>query len=349
MIEISSQNLIYNLQQFRKKIGPKVKLMAVVKANAYGHGIKQVSQIAAKNGADWLGVNNLEEGLQIRQLDIKLPVLILGYVPLAALKTAAKNNLSLVVYNRETAKNLPAGAKVHFKIETGTNRQGIRPENARDFAKFCQKRGLKIEGIYTHFANIEDTTDYSFVMEQLEKFKKIKIKAPLRHTACTAATILFPQTFFNMVRVGIGLYGLLPSGEIEFQLKPVLTWKTKIAQVKIVPKGETVSYGRTWQASRRSKVAVLPIGYYDGYDRKLSNCGRVLIHGQFAPVVGRVCMNMTMVDVTDITDVELENEVVLIGKQGKNEIAAEELAQKIGTINYEVVSRINPLIPRKVV
>jgi len=245
----------------------------------------------AENGADWLGVNNLEEGLQIRRLGINLPVLILGYVPLAVLKTAAENNLSLVVYDRETVKELPAGAKVHLKIETGTNRQGIRPEKA-------------------------------------------------------------------MVRVGIGLYGLLPSKETrifaqqakaKFQLKPVLTWKTRIVQVKIVPKTETVSYGRTWRASRQSKIAVLPVGYYDGYDRKLSNCGRVLIHGQFVSVAGRICMNMTMVDVTDIANVKLEDEVILIGRQGKNEVTAEELAEKIGTINYEVVSRINPLIPRKVV
>lgn len=364
-VEISSQNLLFNLQQFRKRIGPKVKLMAVVKANAYGHGVNQVAQIVAKNGVDWFGVNNLKEGLEIRRLGINLPVLILGYVPLTALKTAVENNLSLGVCNRETVENLPAEAKIHLKIETGINRQGIKLVEILDFVSLCQKKAIKIEGVYTHYANIEDTIDSSFAFAQLAKFKKVlavlkkaKIKIHLRHTACSAAVILFPQTFFNMVRVGIGLYGFWPSKEtkisaqqarIKLQLKPVLAWKTKVVQIKSVPKGETIGYGRTFKTLRKSKIAVLPVGYWDGYDRKLSNTGMVLIHGQFAPVVGRICMNMFMVDITDIADVKVEEEAVLIGRQGKNEITVEELAQKIGTINYEVVTRINSQIKREVV
>ncbi len=361
-VEISKKNLIHNLGEFRKRVGKRIKIMAVVKANAYGHGILEVAKIVSRNGADWLGVASLEEGLLLRQEKINLPILVLGYIPLSEIGKAIKEDLSFVVYNRQTLEKANQKAKVHLKLETGTNRQGIDLKEIVFFAKFCQKKNIFLEGIYTHFANIEDALDPSFAMEQLEVFKKAlqllkqaRIEIPLKHTACSAATILFSQTYFNLVRVGISLYGLWPSKETKIsaqnslELKPVLSWKTKIAQIKRVEKGESVGYGRTWWATRKSKIAVLPVGYWDGYDRKLSNSGRVLIHGQFAPVVGRVCMNMIMVDVTDISGVGLEDEVVLLGKQGKNEVTAEELAEKIGTINYEVVTRINPLLSRKVV
>jgi len=344
--------------------------MAVIKSNAYGHGIQEVSKIVSQNGADWLGINSLEEGMSLREEKIKLPILIMGYIPLAKLGEAIKNNLSFVVYNRETIKQaerqaskLGKKAKVHLKLETGTNRQGISIKEIVPFTKFCLTlKNVFLEGIYTHYANIEDTLDPGFAMEQLRKFQKalqiIKvagINIPIKHTACSAATILFPETHFDLVRVGIGLYGLWPSRETRLsagnslKLKPVLSWKTKIAQVKEVQKGETISYGRTFKTSRKTKIAILPVGYWDGYDRGLSNAGRVLLKGHFAPIVGRVCMNMIMVDVTDISGVKVEDEVVLIGKQGKNEITAEEIAQKLGTINYEVVTRINPLLPREVV
>lgn len=370
MIEISKKNLIHNLHQFRKTVGKKVKIMAVVKANAYGHGIREVSKIVSQKGADWLGVNSLEEGIVLREEKIKLPILVMGYIPLAKLREAIKNNLSFVVYNRETIKQaegqaskLGKKAKVHLKLETGTNRQGISIKEIIPFTKFCLTlKNVFLEGIYTHYANIEDSLDPSFAMEQLRKFKKalqiIKvagINIPIKHTACTAATILFPETHFDLVRIGIGLYGLWPSRETRLsagnslKLKPVLSWRTKVVQIKTVEKGESVGYGRIWWANRKSKIAVLPVGYWDGYDRGLSNSGRVLIKGQFAPVVGRVCMNMIMVDVTNIPGVKTEDEVALIGKQGKNELTAEEIAQKLGTINYEIVTRINPLLPRKVV
>jgi len=369
-VEISRAALTSNLFQFRKQVGNRTKIMAVIKSNAYGHGIQEVSKIVSQNGADWLGINSLEEGMSLREEKIKLPILIMGYIPLAKLGEAIKNNLSFVVYNRETIKQaerqaskLGKKAKVHLKLETGTNRQGISIKEIVPFTKFCLTlKNVFLEGIYTHYANIEDTLDPGFAMEQLRKFQKalqiIKvagINIPIKHTACSAATILFPETHFDLVRVGIGLYGLWPSRETRLsagnslKLKPVLSWKTKIAQVKEVQKGETISYGRTFKTSRKTKIAILPVGYWDGYDRGLSNAGRVLLKGHFAPIVGRVCMNMIMVDVTDISGVKVEDEVVLIGKQGKNEITAEEIAQKLGTINYEVVTRINPLLPRKVV
>lgn len=369
MIEISRQNLLYNLGQFRKRVGQKVKLMVVIKANAYGHGIKEMGRIVNEAKVDWLGVNSLEEGLTLRLEKISLPILVMGYTPLADLKKLIENDLSFVAYSfavvqkaSQEAKKLRKKAKIHLKLETGTNRQGVVIKELPIFLKHCLKnKNIFLEGIYTHYANIEDTLDHHFAVQQLKEFKRALSVIGgqlIKHTACTAATILFKETFFDLVRIGIGLYGLWPSREtklsaqekkIQLTLKPVLTWKTLVAQVKEVNKGETVGYGRTFRTNRRSKIVVLPVGYYEGYDRKLSNCGRVLIRGQFAPVIGRICMNMMMADVTDIPSVGIEDEVVLIGRQGKNEITAEEMAQKIGTINYEVISRINPLLPRKVV
>jgi len=372
-VEVSQKALVHNLRQFRKRVGKKIKIMAVVKANAYGHGIKEVAGIVSKKGADWLGVNSLEEGIILRQEGIKLPILILGNILPGKIGEAIKNDLSFVVYHRaiikkanQEAKKLKKSARAHLKVETGTNRQGIGLNEISPFAKFCaSQKNVFLEGAYTHYANIEDTLDPSFAIEQLAKFKQAlqlikqrNVKIPIKHTACTAATILFEETYFDLVRVGIGLYGLWPSREtkvsaqekrIKIDLQPVLSWKTKVAQLKTVKKGETISYGRTYKTRRKSRIAILPVGYWDGYDRKLSNSGRVLIRGQLVPVLGRVCMNMIMVDVTDISKVKVEDEVVLLGKQRKNEITAEEMAQKIGTINYEIVTRINPELPRKVV
>jgi alanine racemase len=370
--EISRKALLHNLRQFRKRIGKRTKIMAVVKANAYGHGILEVAQVVAPR-TDWIGVNSLEEGLILRQQEVSHPILVLGYLPLDSIEKAIEKELSFVAYNQKTiaranqeAKKLNKKAKVHLKLETGTNRQGLNLKDLLPLVRFFrQKEGVKLEGIYTHYANIEDTLDPSYAQLQLSKFKealkelrKQKVKIPVKHTACTAATILFRETYFNLIRLGIGLYGLWPSRETKISaqekgtkinLRPVLTWKTKVAQVKEVARGETVGYGRTFTAARKTKIAVLPVGYWDGYDRKLSNQARVLVRRQSTPVVGRICMNMMMVDITDIPKVKPEDEVVLLGKQGREEITAEEMAQKIGTINYEVVTRINPLIPRKVV
>ncbi len=281
--------------------------------------------------------------------------------------------LRIVVYNIETVRELgkisereKKGVYLHVKLETGTHRQGVFPDKILEFVKEIRKFPfLKLEGISTHFANIEDTTDHSYAESQLTIFKKTVemleengIIIPIKHTACTAATILFPETYFNMVRVGIGIYGLWPSretllssminGNPRIELKPVLTWKTKIAQIKEVKKGSFIGYGCTYKTNRDSRIAVLPVGYNEGYDRRLSNIGHVLIKGQRAPLRGRVAMNMIMVDVTDIKGVKLEDEVVLIGSQGKERITAEYLASLCGTINYEIVTRINPLIPRKI-
>jgi len=371
-VEIDRQALLQNLNTFRKLVGSKTKLMAVVKANAYGHGLSAVSALIEKSGlADWLGINSLEEGRDLRRSGISLPILVLGYLPLDGLRQAARFNLRLTVYNLDTVKRLAAigGTKripVHVKLETGTHRQGVDLEAAVRLARFIKKsRNLILEGYSTHFANIEDTLDRSYPQQQIQRYQtmvahleRLGLAAPIKHTACTAAAMVFPQTHQAMVRVGIGLYGLWPSRETmlsvrslhpKLELKPVLSWKTRIAQVKEVPPGSFVSYGCTYRTTRRSRLAVLPVGYYDGYDRKLSNNGYVLIHGRRAPIRGRVCMNLCVADVTDIPGVKIEDEAVLLGRQGKEHISAEHIASWIGTINYEVVSRINPLLPRVVV
>ena len=369
-IEINKENLLHNLERFRKLVGDGVKIMGVVKANAYGHGLTEVAGVIFDK-VDWLGVDSIAEALKLREIGVKKPILVLGYTELADLKEAVKNNISLTVYNKETIEKLGKipihnpnlNPKIHIKIETGTARQGVLESEILDFVKFVKQfPSIEIQGLSTHYANIEDTTDSSFAMEQLATFSRVSeilkkegVIAPLRHTACSAATILFPETRFEMVRLGISMYGLWSSKEtkavaknknLELDLKPALIWKTIIAQIKNLPAGTSVGYGLSERTSRDSKIAILPIGYYDGYDRKLSNVGNVLIRGKRCKVLGRVCMNMIIVDVTDLPKVELEDEVVLLGRQGREEITAEDLAQKIGTINYEVVTRINPLISR---
>jgi alanine racemase len=314
-------------------------------------------------------VNNLEEALAIRDLAIEKPVAILGHTELSRLDYVISGEFRQVVYREDVAAELSRHAKernttarIHLKVETGTNRQGIAIDELGVFVKkLLALPGLDIEGVYTHFANIEDTLDPTFAKFQMDEFRRalaIVNEAGARpswiHASATSGALLYPETGFNMIRVGIGTYGIWPSRETQLAarergrritLTPALTWKTKIAQIKKVRPGDYVGYGLTYQARHEMKVAILPIGYYDGYDRKLSNSGRVLVGGQAVPVIGRVMMNMIAIDVTD-ADAKEDDEVVLIGRQGKAEIRAEELAEKIGTIAYEVVSRIHPGIPR---
>lgn len=386
-MEIDRSALVSNIRQFKKITHPGVKVCAVVKANAYGHGLVEVARICQANGADWLAVDSIDEALTLKKaMAAKLPILILGYIPLSRLEEAVQNSFGLTVYNKETIKKLgefPISnfkfsnrsqtpkwknqkINVHIKVETGTSRQGVLEKNILDFVKFIKKfPGINIEGLSTHYANIEDTTDHSYAMSQLARFQKIAakleragIKIPIKHTACSAAAILFPQTHFDMVRVGISLYGLWSSRETrvlanshgeKIKLSPVLTWKTKIAQIKELPEGTPISYGLTEKLPRKSKIAILPVGYFDGYDRRLSSIGNVLIGTRRCKVLGRVCMNMIVVDVSDVKGVRVEDEAVLLGKQGREEISADEIAQKLSTINYEVVTRINPQITRIVV
>ncbi len=364
-VEIDTTAIKHNLTQARKVIGKKIKLMAVVKSNAYGHGIQEIAVIASQHEAAWLGTDSLTEALLLRQKGIKTPILVMGYVLKQNLLQAAQQNISVVAYNQDTIKQLGAlkiPSKIHLKIETGTMRQGIYLKDLPLFIKFIQKYPqIQIEGAYTHFANIEDTTDHSFAKKQLGTFQQaLKVIhsfgiRPLAHAACSAALILYPETHFDMVRLGLSMYGYWSSPQTfvsaknlkrNITLKPGLAWKTRIAQIKIVKGGTPIGYGLTEKVSQDTKIAILPVGYWDGYDRKLSSIGNVLIAGTRCKVVGRVCMNMMMVNINHLNNIKVEDEVVLLGKQGKEVIAPEEIAQKIGTINYEIITRINPLVPR---
>jgi len=370
-VEVSKSALLHNVNVFRRAIGKNVKLAAVVKANAYGHDIEKTTSLL-KNKVDVFAVDNIDEALAVRKIDGSTPVLIMGYTTMANIATPIENDISFVVYNMESLRKivslkLPKSAKIHLKIETGLNRQGVQEKNLSEFLRFIKshKNIIYLEGVYTHYANIEDTLDPSFAKKQLAAFKKaLKIiysygfRPPLIHTAASAGTLLYPETHFSLVRVGFGIYGWWMSLETRvsllamkknLQLKPVLTWKSIVAQIKQINVGESVGYGQTWFASRRTKIAVVPVGYSDGYDRRLSNIGRVIINGHYANVIGRVAMNMIVIDVTDIKNVRLEDEVALLGNKDGLKVSADEIAKKIGTINYEVVSRINPLLPRIVV
>jgi alanine racemase len=370
-VEIDSSAPDHNLLELKKNIGRDILCCAVVKSNAYGHGGAQIVNLLSS--ADWFSVNSIEEGLELREAGIQKPILVLGHVPLKNLEDVLRADLRLTVFNYESIKRLQSialpqsPARVHLKIETGTGRQGILPEEIEGFVRAVQgSSGIVLEGLSTHFANIEDTLNHDYAERQLAVFNRaiemvgeMGIKPPIIHTACTAAIILFPETHFTMVRPGIGIYGLWPSRETYLstisgrckvpELKPVLTWKTKIVQIKQLDEGSYVGYGCTYRTSRKTRLAVLPVGYADGYDRKLGNTAYVLLKGKRAPVVGRICMNMTMVDVTDIPDVGLEDEVVLLGSSGSESITAETMAGWAGTINYEIVCRISPLLERRIV
>lgn len=369
-VEISKKALTHNIKALRRRVGAHVLLAPSVKANAYGHGIKEISRLAVDAGADFLCINALFEAATLRKAGLKTPVYIMGYVMKKDLAQALALGCRLVVYNKETIRALAAAArkshrkaKIHIKIETGNNRQGVLMEKVLEFAQYARSfPEIEIEGLATHFANIEDTADTSYSEFQLENFKRAVaqlaangIKIPIPHCANSAATILFPETHFGMVRPGISVYGLWPSMNVKraaqknipgFSLEPVLSWKTRIAQVKEVPKGNFVGYGCTFQTKRKTRLAILPVGYYDGYDRGFSNKSSVLICGKRAPLRGRVCMNIVMADVTEIPEARVEDTVTLLGQDGREEITAEELAELAGTINYEITTRIHEGIPR---
>lgn len=371
-VELDREVPDHNLRELRKGLRKGTILCAVVKANAYGHGVKEM--IPLLPSADWFAVNSLEEGVELREMAEKRPVLVLGHVPLDALQEAVARNLDLTVYNRETLEALAqldlgsiGPARLHLKVETGTGRQGILPSEVKGFVgQLKSVAGAKLVGVSTHFANIEDTLNHDYAQAQLDRFgdvlsilDRLDIKADFIHAAATAAGILFSKTHFNLVRAGIGIYGLWPSRETYLStllghrpvpdLRPVLTWKTRIVQIKNLPEGSYIGYGCTYRATRPIRVAVLPVGYAEGYDRKLGNAAYVLIRGKRAPVIGRVCMNLTMVDISDIPHAGLEEEVVLLGQDGEERVSAESMAEWAGTINYEIVTRISPLFPRRVV
>lgn len=372
-VEISKDALRGNLAALSSLLEPGAQMAGIVKANAYGHGLRHVVPLMHRDGLNIFGVDNIDEARTVRELCPKATIIILGYTLQEHLAEVVELNAQQVVYDANTIRQLQEMAvrvgkrvKVHLKIETGTLRQGIWPEEIPPFAKlFRTCSHVELIGLSTHFANMEETDDASFAEYQMGQFMRAQttlnecgFAPPFIHTACSAAFILYPQTHGTLVRSGVATYGFWPSRETRqvarhmqrwVELEPVLSWKTRIAQVKEAPMGAPVGYGCTEILRRWSKIAVIPVGYWDGFDRRFSSIGEVLVRGQICRVIGRVCMNMFMVDVTEVPRVVQEDEVVLIGRAGKNRLRADDLAQKINTIHYEITTRINPLIPRIVV
>lgn len=378
-IEISESSLIRNINNLRSLLSVKVKAFAVVKANAYGHGIDQIVTILERHGnlVDGYAVHSLTEALSLYNNGVSKPVLIMGYVPKSSLEEVIDKGFHFVLYNLDALKKVEDIVSknrkkpfFHLKIETGTGRQGIDQQDIDRFIEIIKPNSsLQPTGIYTHFANIEDSTRHFYAKEQLEKFVRMcdrfeseGIKIPIRHTACSAAALLFPESHFDMVRLGISMYGYWPSREtlLSFSqrfnkidvngfLKPLLSWKCRVSQIKNIEKGEYIGYGLSYKTTYPSKIAILPVGYSDGYDRKLSNNSWVLIGGERAPIRARICMNITLLDVTHIPEISVEDEVTLIGKSGTEEVTADTLASLSDSINYEIVSRIAHHIPRYIV
>ncbi|MBE3593148.1 MAG: alanine racemase [Thermoanaerobacter sp.] len=361
--EIYLDNIVHNLSEIKRWVGKNVKIMGVVKANAYGHGACQVAKVLIENGVSYLAVATIEEALELRECGINIPILIFGYTPLTQAKELIVNNITQTVFDINYVKDLErialnAGkkAKVHVKIDTGMGRIGYTDLKVaeKEIEKMMEMEGVEVQGIFSHFAT-SDEKNKTYAEKQFDMFKKLLerlkekgINIPLKHIANSGAIIDLKYTYLDMVRPGIVLYGSYPSEEVErpLDLKQTMGFKTKIVHIKEVPEGTSISYGRTFITKRKSKIATLPVGYADGFNRLLSNNHHVLVKGKYAPVIGRICMDQTMIDVTDIEGVELGDDVVIFGSQKGEKITADEIAKKLDTIPYEVYCGISRRVPR---
>ncbi len=372
--EINLSAIDHNIKEIRRIIAPGVMILAAVKANAYGHGALRVARQVLDSGVNMLGVARINEGIELRKGGITAPILILGNTPPEFAHELMAYNLTCAVSSCETAQGYAAAAglangkiRVHLKIDTGMGRNGFLSDGFRAFVKgddtgtlgeikaVCRLTGLEVEGIFSHFA-ISDAADKTSANRQFDVFSDLLaqienagIDIPIRHMANSAATIDMPETHLDMVRPGIAVYGLAPSSEVQLDridLKPAMAIKAKIAHLKDVGAGFNVSYGSTHTTSAPTRIAVVPVGYADGYNRRLSSKGRMLVRGVSAPILGRICMDLTMIDVGHIPDVALGDEVVVLGCQGTETLSADEIAADLITINYEVVSGITARVPR---
>ncbi|MDO8520668.1 MAG: alanine racemase [bacterium] len=397
-IEIDKKAIAHNYRVFRKLIGKRTKFLAVVKSNAYGHNLLEFAPEMEKLGADWLGVDSLVEARSARSAGVKIPILVLGFTLPTFYEEAREKKMSITISSfaqLTKALRLKKGKhplKIHIKVDTGMHRQGFQLHEAgRLLQRLKGDRGnghrgessvlrglssvpFSVEGLYTHLAEAKNPRDGDSTRRQIAEFhewiKKFDVEGitPICHAAATGGAMLYPEAHFDMVRIGIGCYGLWPSSEAEHflakaasggspvphygirgrkvTLKPVLSWKAIVSEVKEVKKGERVGYDFTERLTRDSILAVIPVGYWHGIPRLCSSKGRVLIRGKTARIVGRVSMDMIVVDVTDIPKVTMGDEAVLIGRSGKEEIKAGEIAAFAGTTHYEIVTRLNPLIKK---
>jgi alanine racemase len=366
----------HNITELKRLIGEGTRLMAVVKANGYGHGAIEVARKALISGAENLGVARINEAVQLRQAGLDAPILIFGYTPLEMAESLIQYDLTQTVYASATAAALSEIASrqgkrisVHIKIDSGMGRLGLllpepsagqrsdRPDRkaVQEALAISRLPGLTVEGLFSHFATA-DSADKSYADRQLEKFldfadhlRREGLEVPVKHTANSAALIDMPDSHLDMVRPGIATYGLYPSGDVnhdDVALKPVMTLKSRIVHLKKVPAGFNVSYGLTYRTQKPTTIATVPVGYADGFNRLLSNRGGMLVHGQKVPIVGRICMDLTMLDVGNVPQAEIEDEVVVFGGHGQQAVSADKVAADLNTINYEIVSSITGRVAR---
>lgn len=374
--EIDLKAIASNARELRRLTRPQAKLMAVVKADGYGHGAVAAARTALANGAEWLGVARLPEAIALREAGLAAPTLVFGYTPPVDAVRLIDYDLRQSVYSLDVARAYSAAAaargraiRVHLKVDTGMGRLGLVPTALRapkpghsigeDFIRtatvIASLPGIEPEGIFTHFA-AADSADLSYAERQLALFTEAVsalrtngLEFALRHAANSAALIAMPESHLDLVRPGIALYGLRPSDEIDLTgivLKPAMALKTRIVHLKAVPAGTAISYGMTYRTPRPTVIATVPAGYADGFRRQFSSQGRMLVHGRRVPVVGRVCMDLCMLDVGGLPEVRVEDEVVIFGRQGAGSISADDLAHELGTINYEIACDVTARVPR---
>jgi alanine racemase len=361
-IEVNLDALSYNYDTVRSIVGDETRICSVVKADAYGHGVYEVARLLEQKNTDYFGVAVLDEGIELRKSGISKPILILGPLMQNQAYYVLRYNLTQTITSYDTAKELSnealkqnETAKVHIKVDTGMGRIGVYYKNAVALIKAVRDLpNIEIEGIYTHFST-SDSEDKNYTFEQWNRFKEILdhlknegINIPIRHAATSAAVIDLPYMKLDMVRVGLMLYGLYPRANMreKIELRPALTLKAKISHLKEMEERMSISYGRNYFAEKGERIATLPIGYHDGFRRILTNNSEVLVHGKRCPVVGTVCMDHVMVNVNACDNVVNFDEVVIIGKQGNEEIPVDEMAEKLSTINYEIIASLGKRIPR---
>lgn len=362
-VKIDLKAIEHNINEVKKLINDDVKVMAVIKADGYGHGAAVIGNFL-KDKVDYYGVATIEEAIELRKNNINIPILILGYTSYKQYEDLIKYDITQTVYNLEMAQKLQECAerfnhiaKVHLAIETGMNRIGFKPndKSTEDIKKIMKMNNIYVEGMFTHFscADEKDKTYAKIQMKKYDKFvlelEKDNVKIPIKHMCNSAGIMEFDDHRFGMVRSGIITYGLYPSDEVNknvLKLKSALEWKAHVINISEVSEGCGVSYGKTYITKKNTRIATISVGYADGYMRGLSSKGRVLIHGQYAPIIGRICMDQMMVDITHIDNVQIEDIVTLVGTDGKNKITVEELAEMAGSFNYEFVCGIGKRVTR---
>lgn len=366
-IELSSKNLIHNFLEFRKLVKKGTEIAFAIKGNAYGHGQNDIAKIAEKY-VDYFFVNSLLELKLLRKVS-KKKTFLFGYVEIKELKEAIKLECILSVFHKDQllelvkiTDKLKKKIEVHLPVDVLLGREGLSIEQFTEILEILKNtKYIKLGGIYGHFANIEDTHNFTHAKKQINEYKKFlklldkyDFKNVKTHLSATSGVLVYEKNkgINNIVRIGIGAYGLWPSSHIKYlyknklELKSVLSFKTTLAQIKVLPPNRTIGYGLTYTTYEKTKIGIIPLGYADGIDRRLSNIGEVLVRGEKCKILGRVSMNMIVVDLSKLKEVEVEDEVVLIGQQKLNIITADDIAEKIDSINYEVVTRLSALLPR---